>query len=93
VTNNKITNGKPSTDGFGSRGIQVEDSQLVTVSDNEIKDMDRSGFASCALRARLRTTPCCARLSLGYSSPILEGPSKRMGSFLRPSLPLTGPLE
>jgi parallel beta-helix repeat protein len=44
VTNNKITNGKPSTDGFGSRGIQVEDSQLVTVSGNEIKDMGQIGI-------------------------------------------------
>ncbi len=44
VTNNKISNGKPSTDGFGSRGIQVEDSQLVTVSGNEIKDMGHVGI-------------------------------------------------
>jgi parallel beta-helix repeat protein len=50
VTNNKISNGKPSTDGFGSRGIQVEDSQLVTVSGNEIKDMGQIGIRF--LRAR-----------------------------------------
>jgi parallel beta-helix repeat protein len=44
VTNNKISNGKPSADGFGSRGIQVQDSQLVTVSDNGIKDMGQIGI-------------------------------------------------
>lgn len=44
VTNNKISNGKPSTDGFGSRGIQVQDSQLVTVSGNDIRDMGQIGI-------------------------------------------------
>lgn len=44
VTNNKVSNGKPSTDGFGSRGIQVQDSQLVTVSGNEIRDMGQIGI-------------------------------------------------
>lgn len=44
VTNNKISNGRPSADGFGSRGIQVQDSQLVTVSGNEIKDMGQVGI-------------------------------------------------
>lgn len=44
VMNNKISNGKPSTDGFGSRGIQVQDSQLVTVSGNDIKDMGQIGI-------------------------------------------------
>ncbi len=44
MTNNKISNGKPSTDGFGSRGIQVEDSQLITVSGNTITDMGQIGI-------------------------------------------------
>jgi parallel beta-helix repeat protein len=44
VTNNKISNGKPSVDGFGSRGIQVSDSQLVTVSGNTITDMGNIGI-------------------------------------------------
>lgn len=44
VTKNKISKGKPSTNGFGSRGIQVQDSQLVTVSDNTITDMGDVGI-------------------------------------------------
>ncbi|MCI2436782.1 right-handed parallel beta-helix repeat-containing protein [Candidatus Acetothermia bacterium] len=44
VTNNKISNGKPSADGFGARGIQVQDSQAVAVNGNTITDMGDVGI-------------------------------------------------